>query len=79
VLVAANPQHYGRLAQLTTAEAFCAALYILGRADEAARVISGFAGGEEFLEINRDRLERYRGASGPSEVLAAERALFGGE
>jgi len=78
VLVAANPQHYGRVAQLTTAEAFCAALYVLGRPEEAERVITGFAGAEEFLEINRARLDRYREARGPDEVIAAERSLFGG-
>jgi pre-rRNA-processing protein TSR3 len=78
VLIAANPQHYGRVAQLTTAEAFCAALSVLGRDEEARSVIAGFAGGEEFLEINRDRLDRYRNAPGPNEVREAERALFGG-
>jgi pre-rRNA-processing protein TSR3 len=79
VLVAANPQHYGRLTQLTTVEAFCAALSVLGREAEAERVIEGFAGGSEFLSINRVRLDRYHAASGPDEILAAEKALFAGE
>jgi len=78
VLVAANPQHYGRITQLTTAEAFCGALAVLGRPAEATRVIAGFAGGNEFLEINRTRLDRYLQALGPDEILAAERELFGG-
>ena len=77
MLVAANPQHYGRVAQLTTVEAFSAALYVLGRVAEAERVIEGFAGGPEFLTINRERLERYREAAGPTEVVEAEKALFG--
>lgn len=77
ILVAANPQHYGRIAQLNTAEALGAALYVLGRPDEAASVLAGFAGGVEFLTINRDRLERYRAAGTPAEITAAERALFG--
>jgi pre-rRNA-processing protein TSR3 len=78
ILVAANPQHYGRVAQLTTVEAFSAALYVLGRIPEAEAVIEGFAGGPEFLAINRGRLDRYRAAAGPAEVVAAEKALFGG-
>jgi len=78
VLVAANPQHYGRVAQLTTVEAFSAALYVLGRVDEADRVIEGFSGGPEFLDINRARLDRYRAAKDGSEVVDAERELFGG-
>jgi len=77
-LIAANPQHYGRLTQLTTVEAFCGALFVLGREAEAKHVITGFAGGEEFLEVNRARLERYRHAPGPEEIRAAERELFGG-
>ncbi|HYB78837.1 MAG TPA: DUF367 domain-containing protein [Thermoplasmata archaeon] len=78
LLIAANPQHYGRLTQLTTVEAFCGALSVLGREAEAKNVISGFAGGDEFLEINRIRLERYRHAAGPEEIRTAERDLFGG-
>jgi len=78
VLVATNPQHYGRVAQLNTVEAFCAALFILGKAEAAEKVIAGFRGAEEFLEVNRDRLERYRNASLPADITAAEKALFGG-
>lgn len=77
MLVATNPQHYGRVAQLNTAEALAAALYVLGRGDDAARLLEGFAGAEEFLEVNRDRLELYRLSDSPSDVLTAERSLFG--
>jgi rRNA small subunit aminocarboxypropyltransferase len=77
LLVATNPQHYGRVAQLNTAEAFGAALYILGRPEAAQELLAGFAGGDEFLEVNRERLERYRMAANPSDVGAAEKALFG--
>ncbi|HLN51622.1 MAG TPA: DUF367 domain-containing protein [Thermoplasmata archaeon] len=77
VLIATNPQHYGRVAQLNTVEAFCAALYVLGRPPEAESVIAGFAGGGEFLTVNRDRLEKYRHAASPEEVRQAEKELFG--
>ena len=76
LLIAANPQHYGRVAQLSTVEAFSAALYVLGRTTEAEQVITGFAGGPDFLEVNRARLDRYRNAPGPAEILVAEKALF---
>lgn len=78
VLVATNPQHYGRVAQLTTAEAFCAALSILGQEEAAEELIGGFAGGGEFLSVNRERLDRYRAAAGPADITAAEKVLFGG-
>jgi rRNA small subunit aminocarboxypropyltransferase len=77
VLVATNPQHYGRVAQLNTVEALCAALYVLGRPDEAQKVIAGFAGGDEFLVVNRDRLESYSRAVAPGEIMVAEKTLFG--
>jgi pre-rRNA-processing protein TSR3 len=78
LLIATNPQHYGRVAQLNTVEALSAAVYILGRVTEAEGLLEGFRGGEEFLKVNRDRLERYRTAPSPAEVSAAERVLFGG-
>jgi len=77
ILIATNPQHYGRVAQLNTVEAFSAALAILGRPDEAAEVIEGFHGGTEFLSVNSARLARYRTAAHPADVTDAERRLFG--
>jgi pre-rRNA-processing protein TSR3 len=77
MLIATNPQHYGRVAQLNTAEAFSAALFVLGRRDEAAEVIAGFAGAEEFLGVNRERLDLYARSAGPDDVIAAEKRLFG--
>jgi pre-rRNA-processing protein TSR3 len=75
--MATNPQHYGRVAQLTTVEAFAAALYVLGRESEARRVIDGFAGGEEFWEVNQIRFDRYRASKNAADILAAEKELFG--
>ncbi|MFY9716772.1 MAG: DUF367 domain-containing protein [Thermoplasmata archaeon] len=78
ILVAANPQHYGRLTELNTVEALAAGLFVLGYPAAAAQILEGFRGGGGFLEINRERLDRYRAAETPDEVREAERALFGG-
>ncbi|MGP8073081.1 MAG: ribosome biogenesis domain-containing protein [Thermoplasmata archaeon] len=78
ILIAANPQHYGRIAELNTVEALSAALYVLGRREEAAGLLQGFRGGEGFLEINRERLDAYAAATSPDAVRAAEQALYGG-
>ncbi len=78
LLLAANPQHFGRLAELNTVEAFAAALYLIGAPARAAEILGGFRGGTTFLTLNRERLETYRSAAGPPEVEAAERRLFGG-
>jgi pre-rRNA-processing protein TSR3 len=78
ILIATNPQHYGRVAQLNTVEALCAALSILGRPVEAEHLIAGFPGGDEFLNVNRARLDRYRAAATPDDITLAEKGLFGG-
>ena len=77
MLLAANPQHFGRLGELNTVEALAASLALLGREPEARRLLAGFAGGPEFLKLNRARFARYRAATSSEEVLQAERELFG--
>jgi len=77
MLVATNPQHFGRLGELNTAEALAAALYLLGRREQARALLEGFAGGRTFFEVNEERLDRYASRSGPEGVLAEERTLFG--
>lgn len=76
--MAANPQHYGRLSELNTVEAFAAALWVLGERDAARRLLEGFSGGPEFLSVNAERLRAYGAAADGSEIRAAERALFAG-
>ena len=77
MLVAANPQHYGRVAELNTVEALSAGLYVLGRPAAAERLLEGFRGGEGFVTINRERLERYSRAGTSAAVVRVEAALFG--
>ena len=75
-LIATNPQHYGRLGELNTAEAFCAALWVLGAPTKARRLIGAFAGGPAFLEVNAERLEGYAGALDADGIRAAEARFF---
>ncbi len=77
LLVATNPQHFGRWTQLTTAEALAAAVYLVGRPLEAERLLEGLRGGPAFLEINRARLDRFARAASRDEVTVAEREIFG--
>lgn len=79
ILIATNPQHYGRLAQLNTVEALAAALYLVGRPAEATHLLEGFSGSDSFLEVNRERLDAYARETDADGVRAAERRLFGGE
>ncbi|MFZ0830348.1 MAG: DUF367 domain-containing protein [Thermoplasmata archaeon] len=75
-LLAGNPQHYGRVGELNTAEAFAGALDILGDRPGAERVLNTFAGGPGFLALNARLLEAYRGARSVDELHGAEREFF---
>ncbi len=78
MLLAANPQHFGRVGELNTVEALAAALWLLGHREEARRLLDGFAGGPAFLEVNRERLEHYARASTAERLVREERVVFGG-
>jgi pre-rRNA-processing protein TSR3 len=73
-LVAANPQHHGRLAELNTAEALAASLVVLGEPARARRLLEPFAGGASFFDINAAPLAAYAAANGADGVVAAEAA-----
>jgi len=75
-LLAGNPQHYGRVGELNTAEAFAGALDILGDRAGAERVLGTFAGGPGFLALNARLLEAYRNAGSVEALRAAEREFF---
>ncbi len=72
-LVPANPVNYGKPTRLSTAEAFAAALYILGDIEGAELVMSKFKWGPHFLQLNRQPLEDYRHAGSSAEVVNAMR------
>ena len=71
-LVAANPVNYGNPRTLSCAEAYAAALYILGERGQAREVMSKFMWGGTFLELNREPLEVYAAAKTAEEVGNAE-------
>jgi len=72
-LVAANPVNFGNPFELTTVEAFAAALVILGERDQAERVLSKVRwGGETFLELNAEPLRRYADCEDSTDVVAVQ-------
>ena len=74
-LVATNPQHHGRVAELNTAEALAAALHLLGEPGRARELLHGFPGGDSFWRVNADRFDRYRKAATAEDIISAERFL----
>lgn len=71
-LVASNPVNFGKPHRLTTAEAFAAALYIMGDVEHAKRIMSKFNWGHTFFELNEMPLKDYASAATPEEVRRAE-------
>ena len=58
-LVAANRINYGRPMKMNDAEAWAAALYIVGMKEEAEELLESFPYGPEFFKINRHLLDAY--------------------
>jgi len=71
-MLAANPVNFGRPFRLNSAEAFAAALYILGRKEQAERVLSKFNWGHSFFELNEEPLNDYAAAKNSTEVVEAQ-------
>lgn len=74
-LVAANPVNYGKPFILSSAEAFAAALVILGHREQAEEVMSKFKWGPTFFSLNREPLEDYENAKNADEIIEAQ-ALY---
>jgi pre-rRNA-processing protein TSR3 len=71
-LLAANPLHYGRPFQLSSIEAFAAALCILGEREQAQQILSLYTWGCRFLELNAEPLFLYAKARDSAEVIAIQ-------
>jgi pre-rRNA-processing protein TSR3 len=78
LLVAANPVNYGKISKLSTVEALASALYILGEAEHAKRLLSKFKWGQSFADLNKDLLESYSKARTGKEIIAVQDEYFGG-
>jgi pre-rRNA-processing protein TSR3 len=77
-LLASNPVNYGKPFMLNSAEAFVAALYILGREEQAREVAARFKWGETFLILNKEPLDAYASAKDSAEVVAVQKDFMPG-
>jgi len=68
-VVAVNPVNYGKAFKLTTLEAFSAALYILGFVEKAEKILELYKWAPNFLEMNKEPLERYKDAKDSKEII----------
>lgn len=75
-LLAANPQHFGRVGQLNTVEALAAAVYVLGEPERARALLAAVGANEALLTLNARQLAAYAAARSVAAVERAEAALF---
>lgn len=75
-LLAANPQHYGRLGELNTAEALGAAVFLTLGKEAAEAYFDRLPGRLGFLRLNEGPLRDYSTLSDPDQVAAVERSYF---
>jgi pre-rRNA-processing protein TSR3 len=68
-LVATNPTNFGKPFKLSTAEAFAAALCIIGYKEQAQIILDKFKWGPHFLKLNEIPLEEYEHAKNSLEVV----------
>lgn len=76
LLLAANPVNWGKPGKLTTAEAISAALYLIGRQEQAREVLGAFRWGERFFELNQQPLDAYSQAKSSSELVDLQFEFF---
>jgi len=69
-LIAVNPVNFGKVLQLSTLEAFAAALTILNYQDQAEQILQIYKWGPHFLTMNKDPLTLYQQAKNSKEIIA---------
>ncbi len=74
-LVPGNPTNFGHPGKLSTAEAFTAALFILGFEEQAVEIMNKFSWGHTFLEMNMDLLRAYE-RKGRDEIEKIEKEFI---
>jgi len=75
-LITANPVNYGQVGKLSTVEAFAASLYILGKSEQAERLLSLFKWGSTFSTLNREPLDLYSRAKDSAEVVSIQKQFM---
>jgi pre-rRNA-processing protein TSR3 len=76
-LLAANPLHYGQPMELSTMEAFAAALAIIGERRQAREILGSYTWGEQFLVLNEEPLKAYAACTTSGEVVARQSEFVG--
>ena len=71
-MVAVNPVNFGKKFKLSCVEAIAAALFLLGKKEQADYILSKFTWGENFFKINKDAFDLYENCITSDELKVAE-------
>jgi pre-rRNA-processing protein TSR3 len=71
-LMAANPVNYARIGRLSTAEALCAALHIMGFTSQARELLSPFRWCDTFFDLNKELLMSYARVNSEKGIVKIE-------
>lgn len=76
LLLAANPVNWGKPGKMTTAEALAASLYLVGKKDQAHKLLAAFSWGDNFWTLNKEPLEAYAAAKSSAELVELQFEFF---
>ncbi len=76
VVLAANPVSWGKPGRLSNAEAFAVSLILLGRWEQARRIMQPFNYSDQFFQLNEQPLEAYSNASTNEQLAELQWEFF---
>ena len=76
VVLAANPVSWGKPGRLSNAEAFAVSLVLLGRWEQAHRIMQPFNYSDQFFQLNEQPLEAYSNATTNSQLAELQWEFF---
>ena len=76
LLLAASPVSWGKPGRLSTAEAMALCAAIMGRIEQAERILRPFRFGKEFLELNAEPIREYQECKTNQEIVEKQWSFF---
>ena len=76
LVLAANPVSWGKPGRLSTVESLTVCLMLLGKEEQARRILKPFSWGEQFLILNAEPLKAYKDAKSREEIVDLQWEFF---
>tara|TARA_B100002052_G_C15683894_1_gene507494 strand:+ start:59 stop:595 length:537 start_codon:yes stop_codon:yes gene_type:complete len=76
LVLPANPVSWGKPGRLSTAEAMALCAAIMGRIEQAERILRPFRFGKEFLELNAEPIREYQECKTNQEIVEKQWSFF---